>query len=369
MRKVIISVVILVVVAVGYFMFQSLTKDKKKVQPKVESIVKTVFADTVANTIIPITIKTNGNLVAKSKVELYSEVQGVLQMTGKDFKPGVAYKKGQTILKINSDEFYASIQSQRSSLENLIASIMPDIRLDYSKSFQGWDAYLKSFDINKTTPKLPKPNSNQEKLFVTAKNIYSTYYIIKNLEQRLAKYYIKVPYDGVVTEANVTKGALVRSGQKLGEFIDPSIYELEVAVNAGYADILKVGKVVGLQTLEKTNTYSGKVVRVNSRVDQSTQSVTIYIQVKGENLQEGMYLEANVSVQEVHDAYEVSRHLLVNDNQLYLVKNNTLTLATITPVYFNENTVVVKGLNDGDIILSQPSPGAYVGQEVTVFKG
>jgi multidrug efflux pump subunit AcrA (membrane-fusion protein) len=368
MRKIIISVAGIVLLAIGVILFKYLSKGKEEVKQEVENITRTVFVETVVNKTIPINIIANGNLVAKNKIELYAEVQGVLETTGIDFRPGVYVKKGQTILKINSDEYYATIQSQRSSLQNLIASIMPDIRLDYPQSFQKWVTYLKAFDINKTTPKLPKTLSNQEKLFVTSRNIYTTYFNIKNLEERLTKYNIRAPFNGIVIEANVTKGALVRSGQKIGEFIDPTVYELEVAVNAEDANILKVGKTVSLQSLEKTKSYTGKVRRVNGKIDLSTQTVTIYIQVKGENLREGMFLEAIVPAREEPNAYEVARKLLVNNDALYVVKNNTLVLVEVKPVYFNKNTVVVKGLNNGDLILSKSLPGAYEGQEVLIFK-
>ena len=71
--------------------------------------VKTVFTEIVNNKSIPIVITTNGNLVAKNKIELYSEVQGILETSSKEFKQGTFYSKGETIIKINSDEFYSNL--------------------------------------------------------------------------------------------------------------------------------------------------------------------------------------------------------------------------------------------------------------------
>ena len=144
--------------------------------------------------------------------------------------------------------------------------------------------YLSSFDLNKTTPKLPEMTSDKENYFITGRGIVTNYYNVKNLEQRLAKYTISAPFSGILTEALVTEGSLIRSGQKLGEFINPSVYEMEVAISKSFANILKVGENVSLTNLDKTETYTGKVSRVNGSIDATTQTITAFIEVKDANL-------------------------------------------------------------------------------------
>lgn len=324
MRQLIIIGAILALLAVGVFTMKTLSNSKKSFKPKTEKLEKVAFVEKVQNSSIPIKISANGNLIAKNKVELFSEVQGILQVTSKEFRPGVNFKKGQTILKINSDEHFANLQSQKSSLQNLIASIMPDIRLDYPESFDSWNNYLSSFDIDVAVKPLPKPNSEQEKYFITGKNIYTTYFNVKNLEARLLKYNIKVPFNGVLTETSVNTGALVRSGQKIGEFIDPSVFEMEIAINAAYANLLAVGKEVELHDLGKTQSWTAKVTRINGRVDQRSQTVNIYVEVKGENLREGMYLEADVPGRDEANAYQIARKTLVDNKKVFVVDSSTI---------------------------------------------
>lgn len=367
MRKVIIVVAGIVVLGLAFLISNYLKNSKKVPEQKVTKVEKTVFVKEVKNGNVAINISANGNLVAKNKVDIYSEVQGVLQTTGKDFRVGVSYKKGQTLLKINNQEFYASIQSQRSSLQNLIASIMPDMRLDYPDSFESWNAYLKNFDINKTVQPLPVPKSDKEKYFITGRNIYTTFYTIKNLEARLGKYNIRAPFNGVLTEALVTNGTLVRSGQKMGEFIDNSVFELALSVNGGLVDVLEVGKLVALHNLEKTKVWKGKVSRINGKIDQASQTVQVFIEVKGKDLREGMYLEANVPVKSEKEAIEINRKLLVENKAVYVVRNNVLDLVEINPVHFNENTVVIKGLANGEELVNKPVAGAYAGMPVKIF--
>jgi multidrug efflux pump subunit AcrA (membrane-fusion protein) len=369
MRKIILAILGVLLIAGAVFLGNYFIEKNQKPKPKFKKIVKTVFVEDVENTEIPIVLTANGNLVAKNKIDIFSEVQGVLKTANKAFKPGTKYYRGETLLSINSDEFVASLKSQKSNLYNLITSILPDIRLDYAKEFDKWETYLKSFDIDKTTPKLPEFSSDKEKYFISGRGILTAYYNVKNLEVRLSKHRITAPFTGVLTEALVSSGTLVRSGQKLGEFIDTGVYELEVAINSEFADLLKVGNAVTLNSMNKSKNYQGKVVRVNGRVDQVSQTINAYIEVKHPDLKEGMFLEANLIAKSETDAIEISRKLLVDNKAVYIVKNDSvLTLKSINPVYFGAENVIIKGLKNSEKILTQPLPGAFDGMIVKTNK-
>jgi len=365
-RKIILSALGVVLVIAAIFGAKLIIDSNVKEKPQVAKTVKSVFVDTVENTTVPIVVPANGNITALHRLDLFSEVQGIFRYSSKDFRPGQEFRKGQVLLSIDSEEYRASVQSAKSDLYNNITSIMPDLRLDYPEAFKKWDAYLSSFDMTKPVPALPETKTQQEQYFITGRGIVSAYYNVKNLEERLAKYTIIAPYDGILTEALVNKGTLIRPGQKLGEFIDPSVYELEVSIAKKFSDVLEIGKPVKLQNLERTKTYNGTVSRINGKVNQETQSIRVYIKVENSDLSEGMYLEAKLDAKEEKDAIEIPRELLVERSKVYVVKDSMLNLVNINPVYFTNNTVVIKGLEDGTQILSANVPGAYSGMLVKI---
>jgi multidrug efflux pump subunit AcrA (membrane-fusion protein) len=369
MRKIILSTLGVLLLVGTFFLAKYLVENNQRPKPKFERIVKTVFVEAVQNKEVPIVLTASGNLIAKQKIELYSEVQGVLKSMPKPFKEGTRFRKAETLLSINSDEFYAGLQAQKSNLMNLITSMMPDLRLDYPKEFQKWESYLQSFDINKSIPKLPKTFSDKEKYFITGRGVTTAYYNVKNLEVKYLKHLIKAPFSGVLTEALVTPGTLVRIGQKLGEFIDPSIFEMEVFISAEFSDLLKVGNAVVLSNLDKTKEYEGEIIRVNGKVDQTSQTIKAFIQVAHKDLKEGMFLEAALIAKSEKDAIEISRKLLIDNQRVYMVKNDSvLSLVTIDPVYFGAETVIVKGLENNAKILTKSLPGAYNGMIVKINK-
>jgi multidrug efflux pump subunit AcrA (membrane-fusion protein) len=361
LRKVIIGLLALGIIAVGVMVKNNLAESKTRARPVPQKKVAAVYVMPVQNGSTPINISTNGNLEAKKRVELYAEVQGVFEGSARTFKEGVRYRGGETLIRINDDEHIATLRAQKSNLYNQLILLLPDLRLDYSDVFPKWQAYIDNFDMEKNVQPLPEFDSEQEKLYVLGKGIQTAYFNIKNLEERSIKYRIRAPFSGILTEALVEKGTLVRVGQKLGEFIDPRTYELEVAINNSYASLMQVGKTVRLHDVERTRSWQGKVTRVNSRVDPSTQTIAAYIQVSGDGLREGMYLEADVTAKEEENTFEVDRKLLVNNSKLYVLRDSTLELVDVQPVYFKENSVVVKGLRDGTPLVAKPVPGAYEG--------
>lgn len=365
-RKIILSAIGLILIVAAIFGAKAIIDSNVQEKPQVSKIVKNVFVETVKNRTVPITIPANGSVTALSKLELFSEVQGIFQSSSHDFRPGQKYQRGEVLLNIDSREYAATVQSAKSDLYNDITAIMPDLRLDYPEAFPKWERYLNSFDINKRVPQLPEMNSEKEKYFITGRGIISAYYSIKNLEERLGKYTIVAPFDGVLTEALVTRGTLIRQGQKLGEFIDPSVYELEVSVAKKFSDLLQVGEKVALTNLDETEEYSGVISRINARVDQETQTIEVFIRVEGKGITEGMFLQALIDAKDEENAIEIPRELLVDRSKVYVVKDSVLDLVSVQPVYFGKSTVVIKGLEDGDKMLSSNVPGAYSGMLVTI---
>ncbi|MGJ8592234.1 MAG: efflux RND transporter periplasmic adaptor subunit [Aquaticitalea sp.] len=368
MRKIILAILGVLLIIASFYFANKLIDSKNKVKPVPQKVVKTVFVDTVKNSTISIIIPANGNLTAKRRVELYSEVQGIFNSGSTLFKAGQTYKQGQTLIRINASEYYASVQSSKSNLYNSIAAIMADLRLDFPEVFPKWQTYLNGFDLNKTTPTLPEMTSEKENYFITGRGIVSNYYNVKNLEQRLSKYVISAPFEGILTESLATEGSLIRSGQKLGEFIDPSVYEMEVSISKSFINLLKVGENVDLQTLDGTEKFTGTVSRINGSIDATTQTITVFIEVKSDMLKEGMYLEAHLDAKKEENAIEIDRNLVSDSQQIFVVRDSLLDVMSVKPVYYSDTKVVLKDVPNGTIIVSRPVPGAYAGMLVKIYE-
>ena len=59
---------------------------------------------------------------------------------------------------------------------NQITLMLPDLKSDYPDSFPAWEKYLKEMNIEEALSALPSPISDQERYFISARNLYNLYY-------------------------------------------------------------------------------------------------------------------------------------------------------------------------------------------------
>lgn len=341
---------------------------KKQPQISVNKDIKKVFTTNIKNKDIPITIQEKGNLNAIRSVELYSEVQGLFKSGSKLFKEGQSYRKNELILSIDDAEFVSNLKAQRSVLYNQLAQLTADLRLDYPDVADKWIDYLSSLDFDKNIPALPEFESEREKFFINSKGIVTSYYNIKNLEERHKKYRLYAPFNGAITEALVYPGTLIRPGQKLGTIVNDSVFELVASVDESYKEYIKIGNKVKVTSLDKSQEWTGKISRIDPQVNTITQGINVYIEISGKALKPGMFLEVELDAGQIQNSFEISRKLLTEDNKLFIVEADSLRLIPIQIEFKKEKTAVVSGIPDGTQILSNPIPGSYEGMRVENIK-
>ncbi|NJL14729.1 MAG: HlyD family efflux transporter periplasmic adaptor subunit [Microscillaceae bacterium] len=322
----------------------------------------------VKNQTLAAPIRISGKLVAPDKVELFAEVSGLLLPSNPAFKEGNVFPAGAALLRIDSEELRLNLQAQKSSLLNAITRLLPDMKLDYPQDFEHWEKYVLGFDIRQALSPLPTPSHDKLRYFIISNNLYNQYYTIKSQENRLQKYTIAAPFSGVVTEANINPGSLVRIGQKLGEIINNYGFELEAAISLKDVDFVREGDVVLLHSEDIQGEWKGTIRRISRRIDPQNQSVTLYIQVGGERLREGMFLQGDLKANEVRDVFAIPRDLLLDESRVFVVENNRLQKKEVQVVRFTNNQVLVKGLANGTQLAAQSSQEFYNGLEVKVIR-
>ena len=102
-------------------------------------------------------------------------------------------------------------------------------------------------------------------------------------------------------------------------------------------------------------------------MDQASQTIKAFIEIKDKSLKEGMYLEARLNAKEELNAIEVNRGLLLENNQIFVVRDSVLDLIDVEPVYFSDKKVVLKNVPEGTVIVAKPVVGAYSGMLVKIF--
>lgn len=334
-------------------------KEEIRVTPKVAIMPARVES-------VPTTLEVQGELVAFDKIDIFSEVTGALVSTSRPFKVGTYFPGGSTLIKIDDSEARLALLAQKSNLLNAITQLMPDLKIDYPESFAHWEKYLDAFNPEADIQSLPQPLNDQEKFFIASRNLYTQYYNIKSQEERLSKYIINAPFAGVITQTSINPGAVVRAGQKLGELMNTSNYELQATVSLSDLKYIQPGNSVTLTSGDVDGEWDGRIKRINNQVDPGTQTVKVFISVNGQNLREGMYLRGDIVASSIDNAVSIPRDLLVGQESVYLVRDSVLELTPVQVVKITPNAAIVRGLPEGAPLLKELFPNAFDGMKVKV---
>ena len=358
----------IVIVFLGYLAMMWLFNQKEEAPRKaVEKRVRTVETRRINNGELATTLDIQGRLQAYNKIELFSEVGGTVEESGRPLKEGTYFPKGEVIVRIDDEEARLNLQAQKATLMNAVAQIMPDLKIDYPKSFARWETYLDQFNVDEPLPALPEAEDQAEKLFVAGRNLYTQYYSIKSLEERLSKYVITAPFSGVLTEVMIDQGALVRSGQALGELMATGYYELVATVPLSDLQYLQTGGKVKLYSEDIDGEWEGTIRRISDQIETGSQTVEVYVGVTGKELREGMYMRGDASARTLDNVVEIDRTLLIDEKEVYVVRDDSLlTLQPVTVRKANRTTAIVSGLPDGTQLLTSTVPGAFDGMLVRI---
>ncbi len=366
-RKNLVSLILTALIIGGaVFLSNKMAESKKSTvsgdAPKKER--RKVTTQTFSSSSQSNTISIDGRLSAHDRVSVTAKVQGILQDNGKSLRAGRYVQAGEPLFIIDSQEASYSLKAQRASLLTSITQMMPDLKFDYPQSFQAWDNYLRSMDVERSIKPLPSPVNDQEKFFVAGRNIYNQYYTIKSQETRLADYTISSPFGGIITQVNVFPGALVSPGQSLATLINTATYELIAPVELDNLKYVKPGQSVTLTSEQMGKSWKGKVSRIGTLIDQATQNLPVYISVSGAGLKDGMYLSGKIGGSSLDDVYKIPKSAFVSPTSIYVVQDSTLVTKEITSVKRLDDDILVTGLTPDDAIVVSTLSGLFEGQKV-----
>ena len=108
------------------------------------------------------------------------------------------------------------------------------------------------------------------------------------------------PFDGVVSERQVSAGDVVQPGSPMFTIIDPATMRLEAAVSAEQLAQVRIALPVSFTVSGYPGrTFAGRITRINPIVDPATRQVRIYASIPnaGQTLVGGLYAEGRIAAE------------------------------------------------------------------------
>jgi len=360
----------LAILASGIFVMNALIgmKETPPVKPRSASARMVKAMEATSDTLAP-EVRIEGRVQALNRMTVLSEVNGMLPVGGKEFREGVAFAEGEAMLRVDDSELRASLVAQRSQWLQLLAGSLADLQVDFPDRAEVWMDYVKSLRVESRLAELPEPATDRERLYLTSRGIVSGYHNIRANEERLDKFTLRAPFDGVVVGAQVQPGSMVRAGQPLGTLVGTGTFEVKSAIHARHLGRLADGNEVLLRNEEGAIVARGRVARISGSVDPTTQSASVFCEVTaepGQALRDGRFLSGEVYGQSMLGVMALDEVLLTGDdgNDVFVVRDRQLALTKVEVLHRDADRVLVRGLQPGEQVVAEPVSGAYEGMLV-----
>lgn len=315
--------------------------------------------------------RASGRLLSTQSVDLISEVQGKIFQGSVPLKKGQSFRRGTLLAKIYSTEAVLALKAKKSRFLNSISNLLPDFKIDFPNSYETWKKFFEKIELNKKLPNLPKIESGKEKIYLASKNVLNDYFMIKSDESRLTKYNLIAPFNGTFTQVMLEPHAVANPGSKIAKMIRTDQLELEVPIEVENIKWINTGEEVEIICNNKNLKLNGKVVRKAGFVENTTQSISVFIQIKSNNnkaLYQGMYLTANFLGTEMENVMKIPRNAVFNKDEVFVVVDGKLQKKKINIIKINEKNLYFRDLKQGEFIVTQPLVGAHEGTLVEMLK-
>lgn len=305
----------------GAFLFTSCNNDKEQLRDGQEVAVVEENA-TIETKVISIlqpeyNISIPGELEPSEQVSLYAKVGGFIQKLQVDI--GDYVKKGQLMTVLEAPELNQKYVSDKSAEQKIYS--------DYQYAKQNYERLKQAAKTVGAVAELELERT--ESAMQSAKAAYDASKAQTGHSQQMQQYLnITAPFSGVVTERNVSEGALVGagSGQPIFRLAQENHLKLKISLPekhvASIRDNMKVTFTVNSQPGE---TFEAELSRSSRVINSADRSITLEFDVENESqkLNGGEYAQVNLSLQRKTPTFWVLRENILNTQSgpFVLVKN------------------------------------------------
>lgn len=326
-----------------------------------------VKTDKATYDLVNLNMEYQGRIKAHESVSLSAEVNGKIMQGQVDFKEGEKFKKGDLLIRIYKEDAKAQLMASKSSFLRTIAGILPDMQVDFPQSYAIWNSFFQNIKLDAKLPELPMTNSEKEKVYLASKGVISEYYNLVKQDITFSKYDIYAPFTGYFKSVNREIGSIAANGVELALIKRSDLVEIKVPVFPEDLKYLSNGLQVEID-IHTGQSTTGTIDRIASFVDESTQSVNVYIKTTHKSLLEGGYVNVRFPSNQEVRAIEIPREALVDGHYLYEVKDNILHKISIEILKPMDDSYLIDGLEEGIVYVTESMVSLKEGDKVKIYE-
>jgi len=230
----------------------------------------------------------SGTMTPQETATLRSEISGPVVQTY--VEQGQPVKRGQPLARIDDTSIREALlsaqsaaRSARLSLDNATRDAERQQRLEAAGAVAPRDV-----------------EAAQRALAAAQATMADAQSRLTAAEQQLSKTTFRAPFNGLVSERPVNAGDVVQPGTAIATVVNPASMRLEGSVPAEQLSSLKIGTpVIFTVNGYGTQTFTGRIDRINPTADPTTRQVRVYVTIPNEKstLVGGLFADGRVATE------------------------------------------------------------------------
>lgn len=346
----------------------------------------TVEGMTLRKTTYPVRVASQGAVQPRTRSTILPEVAGMIVEVSPSFRPGGFFEKDEVLVKLDPVDYETAVTVAKAAVA-LAKVTLAEETAKAEQALENWKALGRQGAPGELVSRAPQVARAQA-------DVASAEARVVKAERDAQRTIIRAPYAGQVLEQAVDVGQYVSQGTVLGRIFATDFVEVRLPLPERESqhvklperyrdanDALPATKVqLRTQAAGKNITWDGRLVRVESALDDETRQTTAVAQIDNPfvkradgapPLKIGQFVEAEIEGDPLDDVFIIPRSAVRAGNEIILITaQHTLKRVFVEPVFGTASHIVVaagsaKAPKEGDVLCLTPIPFPADGARVS----
>jgi|TARA_B100001250_G_scaffold414375_1_gene452326 RND family efflux transporter MFP subunit len=324
---------------------------------------------------VTLKVNTNGEVRSVTEINVIPQVSGRITEVADEFIDGGNIKKDQPLIWIDNRDYKLAVISADSRVAQAKKLLEREIA-ESELAKKDWEE-LGEGEASPLTLRIPQLEEARAILNAAKADL-------EKAKLNLERTVISLPFDGLIKRKNAGIGQYVNAGSILGSafstekvlialpLTDTELSYLGLPLGYEAESFFKGPKVVFKSFVSRKNIeWVGRLTRISGSIDSQTRLVYAYAEVLNPYDAEpplaiGTYVDAEIDGNFITDGYLVPISAIKNENKIYIIdQDNKLRIKEIEISGTEDENVIVKGINDEDMVIVSTLNSGIEGMELT----
>jgi membrane fusion protein (multidrug efflux system) len=230
----------------------------------------------------------SGTLTPQEAATLRSEISGPIVQTY--VEQGQPVKRGQPLARIDDNAIHEALLSAQSAARSA--------KLTLDNATRDAERQQRLAAAGAVAPR--DVEAAQRALAAAQAAMADAQSRLATAQQQLSRTTFRAPFDGIVSDRPVSAGDVVQPGTAVATVVNPASMRLEGSVPAEQLSSLRIGTpVIFTVNGYGTQTFTGRIDRINPTADPATRQVRVYVTIPNEKstLVGGLFADGRVATE------------------------------------------------------------------------